>query len=142
MAVKKGDKIKVNYACKLQDGTVCDSSEQRGPLEFEVGSGKMIPGFDEAVVGMEVSESKSIEVAADKAYGERSQERVMIIEKGQLPPEYQPSVGDILQSSAEDGMPMMAKVIEVGDDSLTLDANHPLAGQDLVFEIEIVEIAG
>ncbi|GBE57807.1 FKBP-type 16 kDa peptidyl-prolyl cis-trans isomerase [bacterium BMS3Abin01] len=139
-AAKNGDSVKVNYTGKLNDGTVFDSSQDREPMRFTVGSRQLIPGFEDAVSGMQTGDSATVKIPADKAYGPHQQDLIMTLNRDQLPPEYQPSEGDVLQSQADDGRPMMAKVIEVREKELKVDANHPLAGEDLTFEIELVEI--
>ncbi len=138
--VKKGDSVKVEYTGMLTDGTVFDSSVGRGPLSFTVGASEVISGFEEAVIGMEPGEKQTAEIPADKAYGQRNEELVIAIGYDQLPPGFKPEKGDQLQSRSEDGHPVRATVAEVHEDHLVLDANHPLAGKDLVFEIKLLEI--
>lgn len=136
---KEGDSVKVNYTGKLDDGTVFDSSEGRDPLEFTVGSGQVIPGFENAVDGMEVGDSKTVTVSSEDAYGPRRDEMVLKVERERLPEEIDPEVGQQLQVGSAEDQTMIVQITEVTDDSVTLDANHPLAGQDLTFEIELVE---
>ncbi len=137
--VQNGDRIKVHYTGKFEDGDVFDSSEGGDPLEFEVGAGQLIPGFDTAVVGMASGEKKQVTLPPDQAYGERSDERVVQAGKDQLPPDTEVSVGDVLQVTI-DGVDYPAPVTAVDDAGFTIDLNPPLAGRTLVFDIEVVEI--
>ncbi len=137
---KKGDSVKIHYKGTLQDGTVFDSSEGRDPLGFTIGSGQVIPGFDEAVMGMSMGESKNVTIPADKAYGQRKDELVMPFPKNQVPPEIKPEIGQQLQVGGPDGEPITVSVMEITEDSIVLDANPPLAGKNLIFDIELVEI--
>jgi FKBP-type peptidyl-prolyl cis-trans isomerase 2 len=136
-----GNTVKVHYTGKLADGTVFDSSREREPLEFTLGQGQIIPGFEEAVTGMEEGESKVAEIPSDKAYGPHRDELVVEVGKDQFPEDIDPQVGQRLQTQTENGQTVPVVVTEVQDDSVKLDANHPLAGKDLTFEIEIVEVA-
>ena len=138
--VKNENKVKVHYTGTLADGTVFDSSREREPIEFTVGGGEMIKGFDEAVVGMDVGETKNFTIEADDAYGHRRDEMVFKVDRSQLPEEMEPQVGQHLQTEAEGGQPVILEIIEVGDAQVTLDGNHPLAGKDLSFDIEVVEV--
>lgn len=133
---KAGDTVKVDYTGKLDDGTVFDSSKGRTPLEFTVGAGQMIKGFDEAIPGMKVGETKTVKILADKAYGPYQPELVGKVPISNFPPSITPTVGQKLQLS--NGMPV--KVTAVSDTEVTLDANHELAGKDLTFDITLVEI--
>ena len=137
---KNGDTVKIHYTGKLQDGTVFDSSIDRGPLQFSIGSGQVIPGFDEAVTGMTVGEKKTAEISCDKAYGERNPSLLMVVEKKYVPAEIDPVVGLRLQVGSPSGELVAVTVVEVNDENITLDANPPLAGEDLTFDIELVEI--
>ena len=139
--VKKGDKVKVHYTGKLTNGDVVDSIVGGNPLEFEVGAGMMIAGFDAAVYGMKVGDKKVAEIPAAKAYGEVNNEMIVSIDKSQLPPDLKPEVGQQLGMQQPNGQSVPVTVTEVKDESITIDANHALAGKDLVFEIELVEIA-
>ena len=134
-----GDTVKVHYTGTLDDGTVFDSSLERDPLEFTIGEGKLIPGFEEAVIGMSEGESKTVEIPADKAYP-YNEELVFVVDRDQLQPDLQPEVGQQLQFQREDGQIVIFTVIDVSELSVTLDGNHPLAGEDLTFEIQLVEI--
>lgn len=138
--VESGDKVKVHYEGKLEDGSTFDSSAGRDPLEFTVGSQQVIPGFDNGVVGMEEGAKKKIEIAPDQAYGEHREDLVVDVDKSSFPEDQQPTVGASFQAQSPDGRVTPVKVIAVEGDKVTLDANHPLAGKTLVFEVEMVEI--
>lgn len=141
MAVKKGDKIKVEYKGTLDDGTVFDASENHGhPLEFEVGSGQIIKGFDDAVIGMEEGEEKEIKLEPKDAYGENNPELIRKFPRNQLPPEPEPQPGMMLAVSLPNGSQVPAKIIEVSDSEVTIDLNHPLVGKTLNFKIKVVAI--
>ena len=137
---KTGDTVTVQYTGTLEDGTVFDSSQNREPLTFTIGSGDLIPGFEKAVVGMEPGQTRTATFAPDEAYGERSDELVFSIPRDQLPDEVDPEVGDRLEAKDPDGNRFAVSVAALDGDTVTLDANHPLAGRDLTFEIELVEI--
>ncbi len=138
---QKGDTVKVDYTGTLGDGSVFDSSIGRTPLEFTVGAGQMIEGFDKAVVGMKVGETKKVTIPADQAYGQRNQAMTAVINKTELPPGMNPNVGDQLQMQTQNG-PIVVTVIAVTDTTFTIDGNHALAGKDLTFEIKLVELTG
>ncbi|UCD65678.1 MAG: peptidylprolyl isomerase [Deltaproteobacteria bacterium] len=137
---KDGDTVKIHYTGRLQDGTVFDSSNDREPLQFNIGSGQVIAGFEEAVTGMTVGEKKTSQIPCEKAYGERNPSMVMVVDKKHVPPEINPEVGLRLQVGAPDGQMLAVTIVEIGDENITLDANPPLAGEDLTFDIELVEI--
>jgi peptidylprolyl isomerase len=137
---KAGDKVKIHYTGKLDDGTEFDSSAGRDPLEFVLGSGQVIPGFDNAVDGMKVGENKEVRLDAEDAYGARNDQLIQEVPKSALPDDLEPKVGMGLQSQSPDGQVMQLTVTDVADDSITVDANHPLAGKALSFAIELVEI--
>ena len=140
--MKKGDKVKIEYKGTLDDGTVFDASEKHGePLEFEVGAGAVIPGFEKAVLGMEKGEEKKFTIPAKEAYGEPDPNLVKKIPKDKLEGAPDLEVGMALVMNLPNGASITACVIEVGDDTVTFDMNHPLAGKDLTFEIKIVGIA-
>ena len=139
---KDGDTVKVHYEGRLTDGTTFDSSEGRNPLEFEVGSGAVIPGFDDGVKGMSVGDKKTINIPAEQAYGERQQELVIEFPRDRFPADMQPEVGMQLMMNNGSGQSFPVTVVEVKDDTITLDANHQLAGQDLIFDIQLVDIQG
>jgi peptidylprolyl isomerase len=137
---KKGDKVQVHYTGKLEDGTVFDSSQGRDPLEFQLGTGSVIPGFEEAVVGMQEGESKTTHIPADQAYGEYHDEMLLTVPREQFPPDIEPQVGQELQLREQDGQTFVVQVKDVSGDEVTLDANHPLAGEDLTFDIQLVRV--
>ncbi len=139
---KSGDTVKIHYTGKLDDGTEFDSSAGRDPLEFVLGSGQVIPGFDNAVEGMAEGDSKSVRIEPTDAYGPRHDQLVQQVPRDALPEDLEPQVGMGLQSQSPDGQVMMLTVTEVADDSITVDANHPLAGHALNFDIELVSIGG
>jgi peptidylprolyl isomerase len=138
---KQGDTVKVHYTGKLSDGTTFDSSASQDPLEFTLGAGEVIPGFESAVVGMAPGDRKVATVPADDAYGQYDEEMVMEVDRGQFPANIEPQVGQRLQVRHADGEPYGVVVTEVGAETVTLDGNHPLAGQDLTFEIHLVAIS-
>ena len=137
---KTGDTVRIHYTGTLDDGSQFDSSDGRDPLEFALGGGQVIPGFDTAVDGMAVGENKSVTIQPEEAYGERHDQLVQQVPRSSLPEDMEPAVGMQLQSQGPDGQVMNLVVTEVEDDSITVDANHPLAGQALTFAIELVEI--
>ena len=138
---KRGDNVKVHYTGRLEDGTVFDSSEGREPLEFAVGSGQVIQGFDEAVVGMSIGDSKEVHIPVEKAYGERKDEMVIQAPIEQVPPDLNPQIGMQLEMGGVNGEILRVVVVEITETHITLDANPPLAGKDLNFSIELVECA-
>lgn len=137
--VKEGDTVKVHYTGTLKNGEVFDSSKDKEPLEFTLGEGQLIPGFEKAVIGMAIGDSASIEIPSDEAYGEEREDLIINVPKDQLPEDITPQVGMQLQVNQGNGQPIPVRIKEVGEAELTLDANHPLAGKDLSFEIELVE---
>jgi peptidylprolyl isomerase len=165
---KTGDKVKVHYTGTLEDGSVFDTSEgcteqpdeqscgcsskegldegcgcdshDSGPMEFVIGAGTLIPKFEAAVVGLEPGQSITVTISADDAYGQRAEEMVAVIERSEIPAEINPEPGHQMEVILEDGSPMPVLVTEVTETSITLDANHPLAGRDLTFAIRLVEI--
>lgn len=140
--VKEGDTVKVHYTGKLSDeGSVFDSSREREPLEFTLGEGQLIPGFEKAVIGMEEGESTTISIPSDDAYGERREDLELEVSKSDLPDNVDPQVGMQLQmQQQENGQAIPVQITAVEDDYVKLDANHPLAGKDLTFDIELVEL--
>jgi len=138
MTVKKGDKIKVEYTGSLEDGTVFDTSEGKEPLEFEVGSGQIIKGFDEAVIGMKKGEEKTINIKPEDAYGPQNAQLTKKIPKSQLPQDQEPKPGMVLGIQTPDGQQIPARIVEVSKEDITIDLNHPLAGKTLTFKIKIV----
>ncbi len=140
-SVKQGDKVRVHYTGKLQDGTVFDSSvEREEPIEFSIGEGRVIPGFEQAVVGMSPGDSKVANIPAGEAYGDHRPEMVVSVDRQQIPSDLNVQVGQQLQIRQGDNQTIPVIVTDVSDAKVTLDANHPLAGQDLVFDIELVEV--
>ena len=137
---KNGDTVTVHYTGRLADGTVFDSSRERDPLEFELGEGRVIPGFENAVRGLEPGASVTAEIPPADAYGEARDELVMTISAEQLPEDMDPQIGDQLEMRTQEGQAIPVRVVALEDDTITLDANHPLAGQELTFDIELVEI--
>ena len=138
--VKAGDKVNVHYTGKLDDGEVFDSSLHREPLQFTVGGGDMIAGFDNAVVGMTPGDSKTVTIPAQDAYGPYMEERIMTFEKDKLPEGWDPGMGECVKARRADGHTLTLRVVDIADESVTFDANHPLAGKDLTFEIELIDI--
>ncbi len=136
---KSGDTVRVHYTGRLEDGSVFDSSDGREPLEFVLGAQQVIPGFEAAVDGLSPGEERSVSIPADRAYGPRREEMVLVVGLDQFPAEIQPEVGQQLQMS-QDGQVAIVTVTGVSDAEVTLDANHPLAGKDLVFDVQLVEI--
>jgi len=137
---KDKDTVKVHYTGKLEDGSVFDSSTGREPLEFILGTGSVIPGFDQGVVGMAIGETKTITIAPDDAYGPVRKELVIEVKKSDIPGEISTSVGQMLQIPQPEGQPIPVVITEETEESVTLDANHPLAGKTLIFDVELVEI--
>jgi FKBP-type peptidyl-prolyl cis-trans isomerase 2 len=140
--VKSGDTVKVHYHGKLTDGTTFDTSEGREPLEFEVGSGSVIAGFDSGVTGMQVGEKKTINIPVDEAYGQKQEDLYMEFPIDRFPADVKPEPGMQLNMSNGSGQNFPVVISEVNDDTVILDANHPLAGEDLTFDLELVEIKG
>jgi len=137
---KDGDKVKVHYTGTLNDGSVFDSSVDREPLEFTLGSGSMIAGFEKAVYGMQVGQSKKVTIPAAEAYGPHDPSRVINIDRTQLPRGLSPHLGDRLRMRGKDGSSMGVIVTGVTENAIIVDANHEMAGKDLTFEIKLVEI--
>ncbi len=139
--VKTGDTVRIHYTGTLADGTTFDSSAGRDPLEFTVGSGQIIPGLDNAMPGMNVGEKKTVEIAADEAYGQPNPEARQAVPRTEIPEDIPLDLGTQLQVQTPTGQVMPVTVIDVNEAEVTLDANHPLAGKDLTFAIELVDIA-
>jgi peptidylprolyl isomerase len=157
---KNGDKVRVHYTGTLEDGSIFDSSEDvedgcgdesgdhecgcggnaGGPMEFVIGQGNLIPKFESAVIGLEPGQNIKVTIEADEAYGQRAEEMVAVIERSEIPAEMKPQIGDHLEVIMQDGTPMPVMVTEVTETAITLDANHPLAGMNLTFDIRLVEI--
>ncbi|TVQ95888.1 MAG: peptidylprolyl isomerase [Desulfovibrionales bacterium] len=135
-----GNQIKVHYTGRLDSGQVFDSSADREPLEFTLGQGQLIPGFEAAVTGMQVGDKKTVTIPAEDAYGPRQDDLLFSVERSQLPDHIQPEVGQQLQVNQE-GQTAVVTISELTDTTMTLDANHPLAGENLTFDLEVVEVA-
>ncbi len=137
---KDGDTVKVHYTGTLKNGEVFDTSKEREPLEFTLGQGQLIPGFEKAVIGLNVGDATKVDIPSAEAYGDSREDLVLNVPKDQLPADVEPQVGMQLQVNQPDGQPVPVRITDVKETELTLDANHPLAGQDLSFEIELVEV--
>ncbi|MFH1061856.1 MAG: peptidylprolyl isomerase [Candidatus Omnitrophota bacterium] len=137
---KQGDKVKIHYTGKLKNNSVFDSSRSRNPFEFIIGSGQVIAGFEEGTLGMKVNETKTITIPCDKAYGPKNPDLIAIVARGHLPKDLVPAVGLRLGIHNENGQKIPAIITEITEKEVTVDANHPLAGEDLIFELELVEI--
>ena len=137
---KNGDTVKVHYTGKLEDGTVFDSSLKRDPLEFKIGETQVLSGFQEAIIGMSPGESKTKKIPAEKAYGAPKEELVFKIEKTRLPSHITPQVGRILEVQQSNGQRIPVEITHISEKEVTLDANYPLAGKNLVFDIKLVDI--
>jgi len=137
---KNGDTVKVHYTGKLDDGTVFDTSIDREPMQFTIGEGQLIPDFEQAAVGMNPGESKTIQIPAENAYGPHHQEMIMVVERSQFPEDLKPEVGQQLQVRQANSQDFVVTVMAVSDSEVTLDGNHPLAGKDLTFDIQLAEI--
>jgi len=140
MAAKANDKVKVHYKGTLSNGDIFDTSEGREPLEFTLGTGQVIPGFDNGIVGMAIDESKTLNIPSAEAYGDIKKELIQEVPKTHLPEEIKPEVGLQLMSNTPDGQQIPLVVTEVKEETIVVDANHPLAGKDLTFEITLVGI--
>ena len=137
---KEGDKVRVHYEGQLSDGTIFDSSLAREPIEFTLGQDTVIPGFEQAVIGMEAGESKDVSIPPEDGFGEYSEDLVVNIEKSILPPDINPELGMQLEVSSEEETPRVFTIAKIAEDSITLDGNHPLAGKEIAFTIELLEI--
>jgi len=137
---KSGDTVRVHYTGRLDDGTVFDSSADRDPLELTIGGDRLIPGFEQAVIGMNTGDSKSVEIPADEAFGPYREELVTEVDRSRLPADLVPEVGQKLNMTDVGGRTTVVTVAEVSESSITVDTNHPLAGEDLTFDIELVQI--
>ena len=142
MKVQKGNSVKVHYVGTLNDGNEFDNSYKRGStLDFQVGNGQMIKGFDDAIMEMEVGDKKKINIKPEEAYGQRNENAIIAVEKKNFPTDFNFNVGEMVQGTTEQGQPINAVILEIQESDVILDANHPLAGQELNFEIELVEIS-
>jgi FKBP-type peptidyl-prolyl cis-trans isomerase 2 len=137
---KSGDTVKIHYTGRLDDGTVFKTSCGYKPLEFRIGKSMLIPAFQETVVGMKPGNSRTVKIVAGEAYGPRHEQMVVAVDRNKFPENVKPSIGLELDICQQNGKVSLVKVIDVSDCSVTLDANHPLAGKDLTFDIELVEI--
>jgi peptidylprolyl isomerase len=135
-----GNNVKVHYKGLLDDGTVFDSSHDGDPLEFTIGGEQVIPGFGDAVIGMSIGDIKTTRITSDKAYGPHLEEMVVVFDRERLPANLQPSIGQVLKFRRNDGCFIEVTVIDISGSSVTFDGNHPLAGKDLIFEIQLMEI--
>jgi peptidylprolyl isomerase len=138
---KHGDKVQVHYTGSFEDGTVFDTSVDSEPLEFTIGEGNVIPGFEDAIIGMSAGEKKKQHIKAARAYGQHREDLVFTIERTQLPAGTEVATGDFLRINFADGESASVQVADLDEDSVTLDANHPLAGRDLNFELTLVTIS-
>jgi peptidylprolyl isomerase len=138
---KQGDTVKVHYTGILNDGTIFDTSRGRDPLEFTIGKREVIPGFEQAVQGMGLGESSTFDIPVDQAYGPRDERLVLQVPRQQIPQDIELAINDRLQVRRSDGRMSLVTVTDLSESDVTLDANHPLAGQDLTFDIQLVEIA-
>lgn len=137
---KEGDVVRVHYTGRLKDNRIFDTSLDGEPLELTVGAGEVIPGFEQAVIGMEVGDKKTVTIAAEDAYGPYREELVVEIDRGRIPSDLHLEIGQPLVFRQSEGPPIRVLVTDISERSVTLDANHPLAGEDLTFEVQLVEI--
>lgn len=137
---KNGDSVSIHYTGKLSDGTIFDSSEGKEPLSFTLGSGQVIPGFEDAVLGMTAGDSQTVTIPKENAYGEYDEQKVINFPVDRIPPNVKPEVGMPIQLKSEDGQEVVVRITEVTEEHVILDGNAPLAGQDLTFDIELVSI--
>lgn len=138
---KDGDTVKVHYTGTLSNGEIFDTSKEKEPLEFKLGEGQLIPGFEKAVIGLKVGDSTSVDIPSAEAYGETREDLIIKVPKDQLPDEIEPQIGMQLQVNQPDGQPIPVRITDINDSELKLDANHPLAGEDLKFDIELVNVS-
>ena len=138
--VKENNTVKVHYTGKLADGQVFDSSEGKEPLAFTLGQGSLIPGFEKGLIDMKVNEKKTVNITKEDAYGELREDLIVEVPKSELPSELTPEVGMGLVSRTPEGQEINLLVVEVRQESVILDGNHPLAGKELIFDLEVVEI--
>jgi FKBP-type peptidyl-prolyl cis-trans isomerase 2 len=138
--VKQGDKIKIHYTCRLKDGEVLDSSMNSDPVQLKIGEGGIIPGVEKALIGMNPGESKTAEICAQDAYGPHKKELVVEVDRNRLPENLDPQIGQKLEIQQANGQKIPVSVVNMTKTSIILDANHPLAGKDLIFDINLVEI--
>ncbi|NGX56062.1 MAG: FKBP-type peptidyl-prolyl cis-trans isomerase SlyD [Candidatus Anoxychlamydiales bacterium] len=137
---KMGDLVKVHYTAKAENMMIFDSKQQVTPLEFKIGDGQIIPAFESALIGMKAGDNKTINIQSDEAFGPYVDELITKVDKNQLPPNLDLTVGQQLQIQQPDGQVLLVKVLNIADNDITFDANHPLAGKDIIFDINLVEI--
>ena len=140
--VRENNTVKVHYVGKLSDGQVFDTSEGKEPLEFTLGQGKLIPGFEKGLIDMKLNEKKTITISKEDAYGESREDLIQEVDKSQLPEDITPEVGMGLVSKSSDGNEMNLLIVEVKEATIVIDGNHPLAGKELIFDLEVVDIQG
>ncbi len=138
--IREGDIVQVHYTGKLQTGEVFDTSQEKEPLELKIGEGKIIPGFEQALIGMQPGEKKTFDLDPEEAFGDRKDELVHVVERKQVPPDMKLEVGMQLALEAQGQDPIPAQVVDLSEETVTLDTNHPLAGKALTFEIDVVDI--
>ncbi len=141
MTVKNGDKVKVEYTGKLDDGTMFDTSQGKAPIEFEVGAKKVIPGFEKAVIGMKKGEEKEVKIKPEDAYGNRNPEMIKKLPRKMLPKDQEPKAGMMILMKTKEGPQIPAAITAVSAEDITIDLNHPLAGKNLNFKIKVVDIS-
>jgi len=137
---KEGDVVKVHYTGKLDNGEVFDTSDNREPLSFTIGKNEVIPGFEDGVKGLKVGQSKTVKIESDQAYGPRREEMLYKVDKDKFPPDVELKIGDSFKIGQEQGNPTIVSITEISENEVILDANHPLAGKDLTFDIQLIEI--
>ena len=142
MQVKHGDRVKVHYTLKDAKGRIIESSKELAPIEFTIGEGKVIPGFEKGILGITLNEAKTITISPEEAYGLRDEKKVFEFERKNAPGDFDPRVGDTVRMHRPDGKTVPVTVIAVTEKGFLMDANHPLAGKELTFELELVEIVG
>jgi len=136
-----GDEVTIHYTGKLEDGTVFDTSTERSPLHFAIGDGQIIPGLERAILGMSPGESRTIRVPMDEAYGPRREEMILLVDRNEFPVHMKPEAGQLVEMRHPDGRRITVTVMDISQSRVTLDANHPLAGKDLTFDIQLLEMA-
>ncbi len=139
---KIGDTVRVHYTAKLERGVIIDASEKDAPFEFRIGEGKVIPGFEEAVIGMSPGEVKTVKIPPEKGYGVYRQDLEVEVDRSSLPEGIDPKIGEVLEVVEDDGRVIKVEVMDIIGDKIVLNANHPLAGVDLIYEIKLLEIVG
>lgn len=137
---KEDDTVRVHYTVKLDKDTIVGSTKDEKPLQFTLGKGQVLPGFEQAVVGMNSGESKTVLVTADQAFGPYLDEMVVVVDRGRLPEGINPKEGDRIQLQSRSGETVTVAVMDVSESTVTIDGNHPLAGKDLIFDIEFIEV--